>query len=105
MTNNVKTVRTNRWTAVVLGDNEEATRDRGQQQDPDSAIDGVSQRQELAIEADLSDEMNRLGEPKGRVSNAEPLDKKDTFRNLFPMWKFPTLEKKLFLQKENHREL
>ena len=47
-----------------------------------STIGGDFQRQELVTETDLSEEMNCLGGTKGRVSSAEPVEKKDTFRGI-----------------------
>ena len=57
-------------------------RDRRQQQDR-----GFNSRRRFPTpgpshEADLSDEMNRLGGTTGKVSNAEPVDKKDTIRGI-----------------------
>ena len=54
-------------------------RDRGQQQDRGF---NDCQRQDLVTETDLSEEMNRLGGTTGRVSSAEPVDKKSTFRGI-----------------------
>ena len=48
----------------------------------DSAIGGVFRRQDLVLEADFSEEMNRLEEMTGRVSSAMPVDKKDTYRGI-----------------------
>ena len=48
----------------------------------DSTIGGDCQRQDLVTETDLSEEMNRLGGTTGRVSSAEPVDKKGTFRGI-----------------------
>ena len=47
-----------------------------------SMLGGDCQRQDLLTEADLSEEMNRLGGTTGRVSSAEPVDKKGTFREI-----------------------
>ena len=47
-----------------------------------STIGGDCQRQDLVNETDLSEEMNRLGGTTGRVSSAEPVDKKGSFRGL-----------------------
>ena len=58
-------------TADVVGDNNKIVA---------SAIGGVFQPQNIATEADFSEEMNRLGETTGRVSSAEPVDKKDILR-------------------------
>ena len=79
-------------------------RDTGQQHNR-----GLSDRRRLdpATETDPLEEMNRLGTTTGRVSSAEPVNKKDTFLGIvefFCMLKFPTLEKKVPFQKENHRE-
>ena len=56
-------------------------RDRRQQQDR-----GVNDRRRLPTPGpshrDLSEQMNRLGETTGRVSSAEPVDKKSTFRGI-----------------------
>ena len=43
-------------------------------------IGGDFQRQDLVTETDLLEERNRLGGKTGRVSSAEPVDKKDTFQ-------------------------
>ena len=45
-------------------------------------IGGDFQRQFLVNETDLLQERNRLGGTTGRVSSAEPVDKKDTFRGI-----------------------
>ena len=45
-----------------------------------STIGGDFQRQDLATETVYSEEMNRLGETTGRVSSADPVDKKDEFQ-------------------------
>ena len=45
-------------------------------------IGGDFQRQDLVTETDLSEERNRLGGTTGRISSAEPVDKKDTFRGI-----------------------
>ena len=47
-----------------------------------STIGGDCQRQDRVTETDLSEEMNRLEGTTGRVSSAEPVDKKDTFRGI-----------------------
>ena len=45
-------------------------------------IGGDFQRQDLVNETDVLEERNRLGGTTGRVSSAEPVDKKDTFRGI-----------------------
>ena len=45
-----------------------------------STIGGDCQRQDLVTETDLSEEINRLGGTTGRVSSAQPVEKKGTFR-------------------------
>ena len=40
---------------------------------------GNFQHQDLLTKTDLSEEMNRLERTTGRVSSAEPVEKKDTF--------------------------
>ena len=45
-------------------------------------IGGDFQRQDLVTEKDLLEERNRLGRTTDRVSSAEPVDKKDTFREI-----------------------
>ena len=45
-------------------------------------ISGDFQRQDLVTETDLLEERNRLGRTTGRVSSAEPVDKKDNFRGI-----------------------
>ena len=45
-------------------------------------IGGDFRRQDLVNETDLLEERNCLGETTGRVSSAEPVDKKDTFRGI-----------------------
>ena len=45
-------------------------------------IGGDFQLQDLVTETDLLEERNRLGGTTGRVSSAEPVDKKDTFREI-----------------------
>ena len=47
-----------------------------------STIGSYFQRQDLVTETDFSEEMNRLGGTTGRVSSAEPVDKKDKFRGI-----------------------
>ena len=47
-----------------------------------STIGGDFQRQDLVTETYLSEEMNRLEGTTGRVSSAEPVDKKGTFRGI-----------------------
>ena len=47
-----------------------------------STIGGDCQRQDLVTETDLSEEMNRLGGTTGRVSSADSVDKKGTFRRI-----------------------
>ena len=81
MTNSEKTVETNLGSKAVPGDGgvttdvvEDSNRIVG------STIEGDFQRQDLVTQTDLSEEMNRLGGTTGRVSSAEPVDKKDTFR-------------------------
>ena len=44
-----------------------------------STIGSDFQRHDLVTETDLSEEMNRQGGTTGRVSSAEPVDRKDTF--------------------------
>ena len=48
----------------------------------DLTIGGDFQRQNLVTETDLLEERNRLGGTTGRVSSAEPVDKKDTIRGI-----------------------
>ena len=45
-----------------------------------STIGGGCQRQDLVNDRDLPEKINRLGGTTGRVSSAEPVDKKGTFR-------------------------
>ena len=80
MTKRVKTIEISRGNEVVLGDGEVTTEViEDSNKIAGSTKDGVSQRQDLATEIDFSEEMNRLGETTGRVSFAQPADKKDTF--------------------------
>ena len=83
MTNSERTVKINLGSEAVPGDGgvttdviEDSNKIVG------STIGGDCQRQELVIETDLSEEMNRLGRTTGRVSSAEPVDKKGTFRGI-----------------------
>ena len=83
MTNSEKTVKTNPGSEKVPGDGEITTdviEDRNKI--VGSTIPGDFQRQDLFTETDLSEEMNRLGGTTGRVSSAEPVDKRDTFRGI-----------------------
>ena len=81
MTNSGKTIKTNLGSEAVPGDGgvttdviEDSKKIVG------STIGGDLQRQELVTETDLSEEMNRLGGATGKVSSAEPVDKKNTLR-------------------------
>ena len=81
MTNSVKTVGINRGNEVVLRDGGETTEAiEDNNKIAGLAIGGVFQRQDLATETNLSDEMNHLGETTDSVSSVEPLDKKVIFR-------------------------
>ena len=84
MTNSERTVKNNQGSEAVPGDDwvttdmvENSNRIVG------STIGGDCQRQDLVTETDLSEEMNRLGGTTGRVSSAEPVDKKSTVRGIF----------------------
>ena len=80
MTNSEKTVEDNLGSKIVPGDGrlttdviEDSNKIVG------STIGSVFHRQDLVSETDLLEEMNRLGGTTGRVSSAQPVDKKDTF--------------------------
>ena len=83
MTNSDKTVEINLGSEAVPGDvgvTTDVTEDSNK-------IVGLTigcdfQRQDLVTETDLLEERNRLGGTTGRVSSAEPVDKKDTFREI-----------------------
>ena len=80
MTNSERTIEINLGSEAVTGDGgvttdviEDSNKIVGW------TIGGDCQRQDLVTETDLSEEMNRLGGTTGRVSSAEPVDKKGTF--------------------------
>ena len=81
MTNSVKIVLINRGNEVILG-NGGVTTDLMEDNNKisGSAIGGVAQSHGLATATDFLEAMNLLGETTGRVSSAESVDKKDTFR-------------------------
>ena len=81
MTNSVKTIEINSGIELILEDGV-VTVDVivDNNKIVGSAIGGAFQPQNLATEADFSEEMNHLGETTGRVSSTELVDKKDIFR-------------------------
>ena len=80
MTNNEKIVETNLGSEAVPGDGKVTTNViEDINKIVGSTIGGDFHRQDLITETDLSEEMNRLVGTTGKVSSAEPVDKKDTF--------------------------
>ena len=80
MTNSERTVKINLGSEAVPGDGGLATDViEDSNKIVGSTIGGDCQRQDLVTETDLSEEMNLLGGTTGKVSSAEPADKKGTF--------------------------
>ena len=83
MTKSEKTVETNLGSEAVPGDGgvtTDVTEDSNKI--VGLTIGGDFQPQDLVTETDLLEERNRLGGTTGRVSSAEPVDKKETFRGI-----------------------
>ena len=83
MTNSEKTVETNLGSEAVPGAGglpTDVTEDSNKI--VGLTIGGDFQRQDLVTETDHLKEGNRLGGTTGKVSSAEPVDKKDTFRGI-----------------------
>ena len=83
MTNSEKTVKTILGREAVPGDGgvtTDVTEDSNKI--VGLAISGDFHRQDLVLETDLLEEKNRLGGTTGRISSAELVDKKDTFRGI-----------------------
>ena len=83
MTNSEKTVEINLGSEALPGDGGVTT----DVTDNSNKIVGLTigsdfQREDLVTETDLLEERNRLVGTTGRVSSAEPVDKKDTFRGI-----------------------
>ena len=83
MTNSKETVETNLGSEAVPSDGgvttdviEDSNKIVG------STIGSHFQRQDLVTLTDILEEMNRLGGTTGRVSSAEPVDNKGTFREI-----------------------
>ena len=84
MTNSVKNVHPNQSgeQSSSRGRWSDDRRNRGQQDDRGFSDRWCFPTPGSRHREDFSEEMNRIGEMTGRVSSAEPVDKKDTFRGI-----------------------
>ena len=83
MTNSERSVKINIGSEAVPGDGDMTTDViEDSNKIVGSMISGDCQRQDLVTDTDLSEEMNHLGGTTGRVSSAEPVDKKGTLRGI-----------------------
>ena len=81
MTNSERSVETNLGSEAVPGEGGVTTDViENSNKIVGSTIGGDCHSQDLVTETDLSEEMNRLGGTTGRVSSAQLVEKKGTFR-------------------------
>ena len=98
MTNSEKTVEINLGSEAVPGDVGVTTKvTEDSNKIVGLTISGDFQRQDLVTETDLLEERNRLGgttefQVQSLWTRRTPFEE---LSKLFPMWKFPTIEKKL----------
>ena len=89
MTNSERTVETNLGSEAVPGDGGVTTDViENSNKIVGLTIGGDCQRQDLVTETDFLEEMNRLGGTTSRVSSAEPVDKKSTFRGIVEIFSY-----------------